>query len=111
MNETPRKKDRSKVADAGTSVAQNQTEAFSVQRLEKLSAYLPELSACTGRHDIYRFLELTADVEKLLETLQLTDLLKQTRRVNAKCITAQDMVLNEIEIQELIQALRNKSRV
>ena len=110
MNEIPRKKDRSTVADAGTSIAQNQTAGSGVQQLEKLSAYLPELSACISRHDIYQFQELTSGVEKLLETLQLTDLLKQMQRLHAKCVTAQDLVLNEIEIQDLIQALRNNSR-
>lgn len=110
MNQIPRKKDRSTVADALTSIGQNQTAGSSVQQLEKLSAYLPELSACMSRHDIYRFQELTFAVEKLLEKLELTDLLKQMQRLHAKCVTAQDLVLNEIEIQDLIQALTNNSK-
>ena len=110
MNEVPGKKDRSTVTDAGTNTGQNQTAGSGVQQLEKLSAYLPELSSCMSRHDIYQFQELTSGVENLLKTLDLTDLLKQMQRLHAKCVTAQDLVLNEIEIQDLIQALRNNSR-
>ena|SRR5687768_4674828 len=112
MNETPRKKESTKAADNGMAHPQNEANSTEAQQLEKLSGYLPELSACMSRHDIYRFQELTSGVEKLLESLELTDLLKHLQRLHAKCVTAQDLVLNEIEIQELLKDLnQTRSRV
>ena len=101
MNETPRKKETSNIADNELTISDS----------EKLSGYLVELSACISKHDIYRFRELAPALKHLLENLELTDLSKQLQQLHQKCVTAQDLVLNEIEIQELITKLTSTSTI
>jgi hypothetical protein len=112
MNETPRKNEINNVTDSQTSGSKQKassSESVTGGELEKLSAYLPELSKCISQHDIYRFRELASLLRQSLEKLELTDLSKKLQQLNTKCVTAQDLVLNEIEIQELIKELVNIS--
>ena len=111
MSENPPNNKTTNGTGSGTKHDTTSSQAVAGRELEKLGAYLPELSKCISRHDIYRFRELASGLTQSLEKLDLTDLSKKLRQLNGKCVTAQDLVLNEIEIQELMKELVNNPTV
>ena len=80
------------------------------REFEKYVNHLPEtlsdLRQSFNTHDIFFFKQLIHKLIPQLKAVGLADLTRKLSDLDAKCMTAKELVLYEIEIQEILSEIR-----
>jgi hypothetical protein len=79
------------------------------QYLRGLPSILSDLEGSVEHHDIYVFRDLILKLMPLFSSVGLTDVADKLQELQAKCITAKDIVLYDIEIRELIKTITSST--
>jgi hypothetical protein len=78
--------------------------------LEELPLHLSELRESLDTHNIYLFRPLIEKLMPLFASVGLTDVAEKLNELSTKCITAKDLVLYDIEIQDLIKRINSSTQ-
>jgi hypothetical protein len=78
--------------------------------LQGLPSHLADFSGAVQRHDIYEFRALIHKLIPSFTYVGLIDVSEKLQEISLKCITAKDMVLYDIEIQDLIKRIISSTR-